>query len=791
MAELFSQSKSSMSLTQIKNQLEKIPNIILKGVRVSKSGCPCFTETKYDAEVKAYIPKYHPNFSHSSVQDCGKFDDTTTYIGIGNVVIIDVDNTENFKKEFSNLYETLEGHTPKYLSRNKKGYHYIIKSTNAPKEPCKKIKDSNNIHTFDILNGKQATWCCNPLEDANKPLLEIDFDDNTLFEGETVVNDISDCEDEISSNKVSMDELPEEVRAYIADEFSECDLNIREFPNSYRIDLGKSNQARTCPFDDDVHIKNNLYLLYMKKSHKLIHKCWCCSGKSEVIKTFKIDFENLTDYKLACIFTEQFGDKFAFDGDNMYYYNGSIWENAGPKGGRMLYKYINKHLHKFLLDEYWDKDWARKDTKGSIIKAINNIQNNKTKQNIIKEIRNNVKKVEHFDPYWFIVQFNNKVLDLRTHEIKDCDPKYLSSKTVNYDYKPRNEEEITYFKENIINTILPDEHERKTYLQFLSTSLEGRTCPQLMIAIGGGRNGKGLLSDHLEYVLGGSLDTSYSHTCRAKLFQTSTFNSSTCGANPELASLDGRRFVRFNEPNKSEQLNTALIKKLTGISEGGYFNARKLYSNSSKCMAQFTLLLETNIDLKLDDTSGHECLLHRIIKKTFKNTFTEDERRLSLPNHLRMNRHFGSLEFKKKYAMSFIHILTDNHKDYQEQGYKIDIPFSIQQNSQNLIQESDPIYMLFDEKYEEDENAYITVKNFYNKFQQTTYYINMTKKQKRNLNYRKFRTILSDHNVFKHFYKEAETKFKGKRIHQPYLVGYKLKSAVMDISLSDDEDELN
>jgi hypothetical protein len=46
------------------------------------------------------------------------------------------------------------------------------------------------------------------------------------------------------------------------------------------IDMGKSENARTCPFTCRVHKKNNFWLMYYPKIKKLVQRCWGCGGES-------------------------------------------------------------------------------------------------------------------------------------------------------------------------------------------------------------------------------------------------------------------------------------------------------------------------------------------------------------------------------------------------------------------------------------------------------------------------------------------------------------------------------
>ena len=215
---------------------------------------------------------------------------------------------------------------------------------------------------------------------------------------------------------------------------------------------------------------------------------------------------------------------FIYDGDYIYYYNGRLWEKDISK--KHIIHYFNKKLYRFCRDAYYDNDSEKDDKKLAASKIILGIQQARKKEDILKEICPLISRDVEFDAEWYIVQFNNKVLDLRTMTFEECSPKYFTSKSVGYDVVDRDMENEKWFMENIIDRIFPNEEDRKTYLQYLSTSLEGRTLERMMIARGQGRNGKGVINELMISTMG-----EYGHQCNANLFMGKTKD----GPNPALA----------------------------------------------------------------------------------------------------------------------------------------------------------------------------------------------------------------------------------------------------------------
>jgi hypothetical protein len=60
------------------------------------------------------------------------------------------------------------------------------------------------------------------------------------------------------------------------------------------IDLGKSEASRTCPFNGNIHRKNNQWLLYLPLQQKLIQYCFGCSGENT-----EVDWKESSNYEQA------------------------------------------------------------------------------------------------------------------------------------------------------------------------------------------------------------------------------------------------------------------------------------------------------------------------------------------------------------------------------------------------------------------------------------------------------------------------------------------------------------
>lgn len=122
-------------------------------------------------------------------------------------------------------------------------------------------------------------------------------------------------------------------------------------------------------------------------------------------------------------------------------------------------------------------------------------------------------------------------------------------------------------------------------MKILSTTLCGvRWAEAFYILTGRGRNGKGLLFELLQKVMG-----DYYYQLPVSVLTTKIDHSGA--PNPEFANLPGRRIACCSEPEANERLQEGTIKEMTG---GDVLTGRALYGNPVKFKPQFALFLQCN-----------------------------------------------------------------------------------------------------------------------------------------------------------------------------------------------------
>src|SRR5690625_2440568 len=210
-------------------------------------------------------------------------------------------------------------------------------------------------------------------------------------------------------------------------------------------------------------------------------------------------------------------------------------------------------------------------------------RNHNGKTNMIKESQHLVPITqEQFDndPHVFNVQ--NGYLDLKSGLLKDHDKEKHFTKISNVEFTDKADCPLW---DDFLNQIFDGDKELIKYIQrAVGYSLSGSTEEQMMfILYGNGRNGKSVFLDIINELFG-----SYSTNIQP---QSIMVKQQSNNANPDIAKLDGARFVTTTEPSEGMRFDEGLVKQMTG---GDKVTARFLHENEFEYEPQFKLWMATN-----------------------------------------------------------------------------------------------------------------------------------------------------------------------------------------------------
>jgi phage/plasmid-associated DNA primase len=443
------------------------------------------------------------------------------------------------------------------------------------------------------------------------------------------------------------------------------------------------------------------------------------------------------------------GHKFIYiiEGENykLYCYNGQFWE----KNDIILRNYLSNEIYNFLkmilTEVYWDnKQFSLFKNKIEKLKSIS------YKKEIIESYKEyGVNNDIQFDNKWFLFGFNNIVYDLQTEEFREYKYDDYISTTCGYDWRNPTQDEIDKVNQLIIS-IMPIEDERNTFLQILSTALEGRCLEKFIIFNGSGGNGKGLINDLLLNMLG-------DHGMIAN--NSILFENNKTGSNPEKANIHKKRYVVFREPPEKNKFENSVIKELTG---GGTFSSRTLYEKSCNKELNLTMVVECN-QKPLFSEEPKESETRRIIDIYFRSTFVTNDSSLDPTHYIyKANIEYKTKEFQDKHKFALFKILSNVHKTYKNNNYIINISPSIQSRTESYLELSCNILQWFKDNYilSDDKKVYTQIKDVYDHFYNSTYMANLSKQNKNKYNKKYFNDYFQSNVFFKKYYFERYDNYR-------------------------------
>ncbi len=399
-----------------------------------------------------------------------------------------------------------------------------------------------------------------------------------------------------------------------------------------------------------------------------------------------------------------------------------------------------------------------------INQAIMDVQNYRKIANVVQIVVQKLAGIKNdieFDANGYIIGFTNKCFDLKTFEERKCVREDYVLTTTGYSWCKSSEDELKEL-DDLITSIFPDEKLKTYYTCIMATALYGVQIEQFIIANGSGGNGKGVINELLGETLGNFYYKANSETFTKPLKE---------GNNPQIANMNKKRLIIAQEvESNNKRINGTVIKEITGCKK---INSRANYSNDCELTFNNTTILECNkkplIDGRIDESYER-----RIRDVPFESTFTDNQDilDLDLPNVYPKNARYKDDEFQTKFKCVLFNYLINFMKDFKAEHGKLvtdgfHIPTKVKERTKEYLESSDEIKEWFNENYEiikydspktesdkiADDN-YIKVKDVYNQYKYSEFYINLSKAEKRKQNYKYFREYIRDNINFKMFYKE-------------------------------------
>ena len=489
----------------------------------------------------------------------------------------------------------------------------------------------------------------------------------------------------------------------------------------------------------------------------------------EIINKNKIDWDMVVTERGICeMFLMSYKDDYVYQDEQMYIYTKGKWNKASSsftknelsKGIKSICCGIMQTLTTDL------KNTDNKQESQTITAKINKMAEisvycykttwiNNIYNMLINILSGNDYPMEFDTLLPDVLCFTNKAFNIITgEEVILTKYDYITMNT-GYDYVPSTKEQHDLL-DTLIKSIFPDKELRDCYLSILHTCMSGNRLENFILANGGGRNGKGLTNELMMALLG--IQYSYKGSTTTL---TERFKSGSC---EEIAQLDKKRMTIFTEPNDNDFLQLGNVKTLTG---DGTINARGIYSKKTNTKLNLTMIFECNKKPKINGRID-ESAISRFINVKFPSTFTDDEEKLKLDNHYRINKEYKTEKWKNEYKCVLFDYLIKNAKK------ELYIPKCIKDETQTYLMENDDLSIWVEDNYDYDTTAEpITIKQLYADYKSSDYYYNMSKRDKQKMTEKVFKEMIQSNIKMRSFYCDKK-KINGNNMYS-IVINHKKK----------------
>ncbi len=273
-------------------------------------------------------------------------------------------------------------------------------------------------------------------------------------------------------------------------------------------------------------------------------------------------------------------------------------------------------------------------------------------------------------------------LKVLTDIFKFCEPMPNKEQVIaeRRDEGDSEEQAVTYYNERYERWIYLRDNQHTQIISFLQVffgmSLIGEVLEHLILILSGkGRNGKSLMVELLQYVLG-----DYAGTVQPEILLSAPRGRSSAAPAPDILDLQGRRLVFASETRESDAFDTATVKRLSG---GDTLSARGLFAKhitTFRPSHQLCLLTNNKPNAPADDFAFWQ----RVILVPFDNVFVADPDPTK-PNEMKQDPQL--LNKLKSEAPGILAWLIEGAYLYQEYG--LVIPEIIKDCVQNYREEVD------------------------------------------------------------------------------------------------------
>jgi putative DNA primase/helicase len=428
--------------------------------------------------------------------------------------------------------------------------------------------------------------------------------------------------------------------------------------------------------------------------------------KVEVKETEFLDFKELLksaqdgEKGSARLFANILDGQVIFDhtDNSWYFWNGTYWEKDQTKRivNTVTDQLSSQYAHALSIAY---KQFDRDDWRIKLLSKVINSLNYKTGINNVLILSQAQQELSITSDKWgrdpWMMGCVNGVLDLKKGETRPGEPEdYIR------DVAPTLWQGIDCpcpRFEQFLDEIFDGNLEKKYFLQrVLGYSLIGLQINHILPIMCGidGRNGKGVLLNMLQHVLG-----PYMSPASEEILLSGKKNPGA--ATPFLTMLQNKRIVYVTETNEGDRLDAGTVKQLTG---NDTIIARNLYGSPFTFEPSHTVFLITNYTPHA--SSDDEALWERVVLIEFDQRFVEEP---TEPNEHKMDPYL--IQELESEASGILAWLVRGCMRWQRQGLLI--PQCVKIATETYRQGEDSLGKFLEENCLQGENFDVLAKDFY------------------------------------------------------------------------------
>ena len=414
----------------------------------------------------------------------------------------------------------------------------------------------------------------------------------------------------------------------------------------------------------------------------------------EDITLLEYDF---TDDGNADRFLYLYGDNVSYctDENTWYVFNGHFWEaDVGKNHIMKLSKELASKMK--LVADAFRKHSDSVDKQ--FLQSVKRLGNMHAKQSMISACQCEVaREKKDYNIHRDILTVHNGVVNLRTGELLPFSAEYFSTQAIrDIDYNPSNDEPTRFLR--FLNEIFNSDKELINYvLRFLGYCLTGEVKEsKFLICYGSGANGKSVFFNLVRDIMGFYADSMAAAGILKK--------RNNDGPNTNIMRIRDTRMVTIEELKRFDELDTALVKNITG-GTGEKINVREMYGRAQSFEIAFKLVMNTNFLPRLDWIDY--AIERRVVVIPFNVVFSKEKQDKDLPSKLR--------EEKEQ----ILNLLIKNAVEYYKYGLP-EIPEACKQAFKKATVADCPLKAYFDEEIEitRKKSDKIQAQSFYDGFKQ-------------------------------------------------------------------------